>query len=81
MAFVAPAGTPLQLTEIVAGLLHGARSAEPSHALARELLKISRTDSAWLLSSGRAAMVVALRAMRAMDGGPRMQVVIPAYTC
>ena len=81
MAFVAPAGTPLQLTEIVAGLLEGARSAEPSRALSQQLRQVSCTDSAWLLSSGRAAMVVALRAMRALDGGRRTQVVIPAYTC
>lgn len=80
MAFVAPAGTPLQLTEILAGLMHGARSSEPARALLAQLMKLSATDFAWSLSSGRAAMVVALRTMRRLDQ-TRTQVVMPGYTC
>jgi perosamine synthetase len=80
MAFVAPAGTPLQLTEIAAGLMHGARSSEPARALLVQLMKISAADFAWSLSSGRAAMVVALRAMRRLNE-TRTQVVMSGYTC
>src|SRR5688572_3359529 len=80
MSFVAPAGTPLRLSEIASGLWQGSRS-EAIQELHAELARLANADACWSFSSGRAAMVVALRAMKAVDGGRRTRVVIPGYTC
>jgi dTDP-4-amino-4,6-dideoxygalactose transaminase len=81
MSFVAPAGTPLRLGEIASGLWQGSRSDVDLNALHAELARLSNRESCRSFSSGRAAMVVALRAMKAVAGSRRTRVVIPGYTC
>ena len=81
MSFVAPAGTPLRLGEIASGLWQGSRSDADLNALHAELARLSHRDACRSFSSGRAAMVVALRAMKAVAGSRRTQVVIAGYTC
>jgi perosamine synthetase len=80
MSFAAPAGTPLRLSEIASGLWQGSRS-DAVQELHSELARLANADACWSFSSGRAAMVVALRAMKAVDGGRRTRVIIPGYTC
>ncbi len=81
MSFVAPAGTPLRLGEIASGLWQGSRSDADLNALHAELARLSHRDACRSFSSGRAAMVVALRAMKAVAGSRRTRVVIAGYTC
>jgi perosamine synthetase len=80
MPHLAPAGTPVTLADIALGA-----SAMPriSHAtLSDGLRRISGLANAWPVSSGRAAMVLILRAMRATARATgRDEVLIPAYTC
>ena len=80
MSFIAPAGTPLRLTEIASGMWASTRS-DSLTELHQELARRAQVEHCWSFSSGRAAMVVALRAMQAVDGGKRTRVVIPGYTC
>ncbi|MGH8249501.1 MAG: DegT/DnrJ/EryC1/StrS family aminotransferase [Steroidobacteraceae bacterium] len=81
MAFVAPAGTPLTLGEIVRGLAAGWGNDATSSELCRQLGDASGSVRAWPTVSGRAAMTMALRAISRAAGPGRDQVVIPAYTC
>ena len=81
MSFVAPAGTPLNLGDIASGLWQGSRSDADLNALHAELARLAHRDVCRSFSSGRAAMVVALRAMKAVAGSRRTRVVIPGYTC
>lgn len=78
--YIAPAGTALGLGEALAGLLAGASRSDAHTRLATALAQHAHHDGAWLVSTGRAAMTVALKAMyRAAPG--RRQVIVPAYTC
>jgi perosamine synthetase len=81
MSFVAPAGTPVALSEIASGLWQGSRSDADLNSLHAELARRAHRDVCRSFSSGRAAMVVALRAMKAVAGSRRTRVVIPGYTC
>jgi perosamine synthetase len=79
MAHLAPAGTPVALTDIFSGLLPGAGGAA---SLAAQLRALSGLPHAWALSSGRAGMVLILRAMKVAAADPgRDEVIVPAYTC
>ncbi len=80
MAHLAPAGTPVSLLDIASGL-----TAAPLRAhekLCAAMREVSGLAHAWPVSSGRAAMVLILRAMRAAARDPRRdEVIVPAYTC
>jgi perosamine synthetase len=80
MAFIAPAGTPIPFTQLLGGLLDGldSRSVDALHG---QLTRWSSSAQCWSMSSGRAAMVVVLRAMARAAGPGRKRVVIPGYTC
>jgi dTDP-4-amino-4,6-dideoxygalactose transaminase len=80
MSFVAPAGTPVSLADVLAGVLNAGGEGAPAR-LRSMLCTLSGTSSGWLFSSGRAAMVVAFSAMRRLAGNGRDRVVMPAYTC
>jgi len=80
MAFIAPAGTPISLGDILAGFAPYAADRGPAN-LHAVLCDLSETRNCWSFSSGRAAMVTALSVMRRLAGGARDQVIIPAYTC
>jgi len=80
MAHLAPAGTPVSLFDIASGLTDAPLRA---HArLCAAMREVSGLAHAWPVSSGRAAMVLVLRAMRAAARDPRRdEVIVPAYTC
>lgn len=81
MRYVAPAGTPLTLTEIGRGLARGWASEDAELRLADRLCALSGSVRAWPLVSGRAAMTLALRALAAVSEPRRRRVIVPAYTC
>lgn len=81
-SYLSPAGTPISLAEIAAGLTAGLRGADVERDLETTLRAISGRPHAWVLSSGRASMMLLLQAMRDVEGaGKRNEVIIPAYTC
>lgn len=82
MSYLAPAGTPVALSDIAHGLLNARTGSTASQEVAQAVELLTGTSRAWPVSSGRAAMTAILTAMRetASDQG-RTEVVIPAYTC
>lgn len=81
MTFLAPAGVRLHLTDLGAGIRLGLEKGCAS-TLVRQLAHAATRDDAWLFSTGRAAMTVALQAIRSAPGlTGRSEVVIPGYTC
>lgn len=82
MAFIAPAGTPISLRTFSTGLARGVMQSSIDEQLALALAQHSGHRRCWLVSTGRAAMVVALESMRdAVGDSRRNEVIIPAYTC
>lgn len=78
MRYLAPAGTPLAFSDLVAAGLAALGSRE--EALAARLARETATSRCWMTSSGRAGLTLALRAMSALRPS-RTEVLIPAYTC
>jgi perosamine synthetase len=82
MSYIAPAGTPISLLDLVLGLGKGALSDQPARELAAGLQQHSGHPHAWLMSSGRAAMTVIMNAMRDVRvSEDKDEIVVPAYTC
>jgi perosamine synthetase len=82
MSFIAPAGTRLALTNTVFDLARGCTTARFLNVLAASLASHSGHPFCWPMVSGRAAMVLVLRAMRSAAGvAERDEVLIPGYTC
>ena len=82
MAFIAPAGTRMRARDLVRGWSRVLATDGATTALTSSLAAATGADHVWPMSSGRAAMSVALRAMRSACPDPeRDEVVIPAYTC
>lgn len=81
MSFIAPAGTPLTISDLWRGISPG--PSELRLARLRDgLCRVSGRDHASLFSTGRAAMVVAFEAMKRVSTDPRrVEVIIPGYTC
>lgn len=80
MKHYAPAGTPVSLRDIVAGFF--ARPGDATTYIAKSLQHATPRQSVWLVSSGRAAMTLILRAMRdEVQNSGRDEVIVPAYTC
>ncbi|WP_116813668.1 DegT/DnrJ/EryC1/StrS family aminotransferase [Steroidobacter cummioxidans] len=81
MAFVAPAGTPISPLTFAVSLARGMGSSAQIE-LGEGLAAHAGHGRYWLISTGRAAMVLALQAMRDVTKDPqRMEVIVPAYTC
>jgi len=76
--YLAPAGTPVTLHDIASGVATSWPAADA--AVTAALRRISGLPYVSVVSSGRAAMTIILRAMRRASPG-RDEVVIPAYTC
>ena len=82
MAYLAPAGTPVTLRDLAHGALGTLHGPERDDLLAARLRELAGLPHAWPTSSGRAAMTVILKAMRASaNDSARDEVIIPAYTC
>ena len=81
MAFVAPAGTPISPLTFAVSLARGFGSSAAID-LGEGLARHAGHRRYWLMSTGRAAMVLALQAMRDLSKDPqRVEVIVPAYTC
>lgn len=82
MKLLAPAGTPVPFFRAGAAMLGGAFSPAARESLRTGLAALGGHSGCWLYSTGRAAMVVALQAIRkAAAQDARREVIIPAYTC
>jgi dTDP-4-amino-4,6-dideoxygalactose transaminase len=82
MSFIAPAGTPISLSEVVQSVFTGSAQDSALDELSRMLASQFSVPHAWPVSSGRAAMTILLRAMSDTRGADkRREVLIPAYTC
>jgi len=81
MAFVAPAGTPISPLTFAVSLAKGL-TASAAIPLGEGLAAHAGHRRYWLVSTGRAAMVLALQAMRDVTkDAQRVEVIVPAYTC
>jgi dTDP-4-amino-4,6-dideoxygalactose transaminase len=80
--FIAPAGTQIVWSDLASGFAAGFRGESAELALLAMLRGISERENAWIISSGRAAMVLVLQAMRDVAADPsRNEIIVPAYTC
>ncbi len=81
MAFIAPAGTPLSLGDLASGALRSLATGSMEH-LRRQLCQATARERVWLVSTGRAAMTLALEGMKRAARDPqRVEVIVPGYTC
>jgi perosamine synthetase len=82
MGYLAPAGTAMDLGDVIGGYTRGLVGSASDAALGEDIARLSGAARVWPLSSGRAAMTVLLRAMAAARAEPaRNEVLVPAYTC
>lgn len=82
MRYIAPAGTPVTLLDLVSGLGSGLVGGRSTEELREALTKVSGQPRCWPIASGRAAMTLTLQAMvRACAAPHRREVLIPGYTC
>ena len=82
MGYIAPAGTPISAGTYVGALTRALSGPATARALAQSLASHGGHARGWLFSTGRAAMVVGLRAMRDITPDPRRdQVIVAGYTC
>lgn len=80
--YIAPAGTPITWSDLASGFAAGLHGTPAEQALLATLRGISERENAWIISSGRAAMVLVLEAMRDVAANPaRNEIIVPAYTC
>ncbi|MCP9469217.1 MAG: DegT/DnrJ/EryC1/StrS family aminotransferase [Nitrospira sp.] len=79
--FVPPAGTPVGFSD-VAGSIGTALIREDSvERFKTELCARVKVRHCEFVSTGRAALTLALLALKELDGGRRQEVLIPSYTC
>jgi perosamine synthetase len=79
--FVPPAGTPISVADLL-GSIGAAMTRADTLMQFKEAVRV-RVGVRYcdFVSTGRAALTLALLALKALDGGKRDEVVIPAYTC
>lgn len=78
---LAPAGTQIGVTDILAWASAVLSGKSPLPAFEAELHRRLDTRSCFFVSSGRTALVSILRAMNELSGSGRDEVVLPSYTC
>jgi perosamine synthetase len=76
---VPPAAAPVLTADLLAGVTGATRSSNALRAFEDDFASAQGMSRAWGVSSGRAALTLALRALRQLS--PRTSVVIPAFTC
>lgn len=80
MSYIAPAGTPLTFSDIIAGCAQGLGDSGSSR-LQAAIGAHTQLPRAWPICSGRAAMTLVLAAMKEEAAAGRNEVIVPAYTC
>ncbi len=78
---LAPAGTAVRPSEIVSWLAGAPDSVQAAERLRQALCERYGVPHAFLVSSGRAAMFLILRALSRLAGPQKREVIVPAYTC
>jgi perosamine synthetase len=76
---IPPAAAPVLAADIVAGVSAATRPSDALREFEEGFAGAQGVSRAWGVSSGRAALTLALRALRTLS--PRTSVVIPAFTC
>lgn len=80
--YIAPAGTPIQLADIIS-CIH--KSATPSNTLEtfkKEIRARYNVKHCFFISTGRAALSLILSSLHELSNNPeKNEVIIPAYTC
>ena len=79
--FVPPAGTPLSLADVLGSIRHAVTDADTLQRFEEEVCKRVGARHCVFVSTGRAALTLALLALKTLDGGRRDEVIIPSYTC
>jgi len=79
---IAPSGTPIHLRTLLAWAKHSLRKKKNGAGLNNAIKEKFGIKHCFTISTGRAAMVVALRVFKEANRDPqRTEVIIPSYTC
>ena len=78
---LAPSGTPITVGELLKWLALQPLAQRILTDFQKAICKRYQHDHCFLVSSGRAAMVMLLRALRALASPQRNVVIVPSYTC
>lgn len=81
LRFVPPAGTPISLTDVMCSVGNALTRSDTVQQFKEDLRARVGVRYCNFVSTGRAALTLALLALKALDGGRRDEVVIPSYTC
>ena len=76
---IPPAAAPVLASDLLAGVVGATRPSDMLRVFEEGFANAQGVLRAWGVSSGRAALTVALRSLRELS--PRSSVVIPAFTC
>jgi perosamine synthetase len=79
--FVPPAGTPMGIADIAWWARHVLTDDDTLIRFEEEFRARFGVRYCTFVSTGRAALTLALRALKTLDGAQRDEVVIPSYTC
>ena len=79
--FVPPAGTPISVADLLGSIGAALISADTLMQFKEAVRVRVGVRYCDFVSTGRAGLTLALLALKALDGGKRDEVVIPAYTC
>ncbi|MEQ1794028.1 MAG: DegT/DnrJ/EryC1/StrS family aminotransferase [Nitrospira sp.] len=81
LRFVPPAGTPISLADVLCSVGNALTRSDTLQQFKEDVRARARVRYCDFVSTGRAALTLALLALKALDGGRRDEVVIPSYTC
>jgi perosamine synthetase len=79
--FVPPAGTPVSLSDVASSIGTALVRRDTVEGFTADLCERVGVRHCEFVSTGRAALTLALLALKELDGGKRNEVVIPSYTC
>jgi dTDP-4-amino-4,6-dideoxygalactose transaminase len=79
--FVPPAGTPIGFTDLAWWVRHALTDRDPVGQFGDDVRARLGVRHCAFVSTGRAALTVALHALKTLDTRGRDEVVIPSYTC
>jgi perosamine synthetase len=79
--FVPPAGTPVSFTDVVSSIGMALACDDTVERFKTDLCARVGVRHCEFVSTGRAALTLALLALKTLDGGKRREVIIPSYTC
>jgi len=78
---IPPAGTPISLIDLFKITGHRFSGRDVGRSFRKRLVDLTGSTECFFFSSGRAALYVAIKALRELADPRRDEVVLPAYTC